>query len=141
MKITKTLLVYSMMIISSISLINIVILYWIPRQLPGSSFSVVSLMMMAFITKAYWLIPISFLFCFLMFLAVRSFPEQKIVFPVFTFVYLSIDLILVVYVFLDTLNNNVYFTFLRLMQILVNLAILTFLGIYFHLCWQHRRNI
>ena len=139
--VTKKFLFYSLMIISSISFINVAILYWIPIQLPISLFSVTGLMSTAFFAKIYWFIPISLSFCILIFITAFSFSKQQMVLPVILFIYLLFDLLILTYSFFDLWYNDEHFMVVKLIQIVISITIMTFMGIYFYLNWRQKANV
>lgn len=123
---------------SSVAFINVVVLYWLPTQLPLSSYSAVSLMATAFYTGNYWLIPISISFCGLMFITAFSFKKQQIVLPIISFLYLLLDLSILSYSFFDSLINDEHFIAGQLMQIITNITIIVFIATYLFLGWKQK---
>lgn len=128
--ISKKILFYSLMIISSVSLVNITVLYWFPTQIPLSSYLSVSLVATSYFVKAYFLIPISFLICFLMLFAALSFLKEQIILPIIMLIYFLCDLFFLLYSFFDAWFNNEHFIVIQAIQIVVTVAVLVFMCIY-----------
>ena len=122
---------FSLMIISSITLINIAVLYWFPLQIPLSSYLAVNLMRTSYFLKAYYLIPIVFSLCIVMFFSALSFLKNRILLPVFSFIYLLCDLILLGCSFFDSWFNNEYFIPMQAITITINITVIVFMCIYF----------
>lgn len=137
-KITKTILSWSLIAISSITFINISILYWIPIKIPLSSYSAFGLMFVAFAEKAYFLIIISFLICVLLFISACAIQKQQIIVPSFLFVYLLCESSRVIYLFVDELYANKYFMPTYFWYVIQCLILIVFMGIYFFLRWKHK---
>lgn len=96
--------------IAVITLFNIAIIYWLPMQLPLSSFAAVKMMFMAFGEGQYYLIPFSVLSCVLLFVGGIKVQKRRILVPVITAFYLLYDLIeLMLVAASDYLANNGYF--------------------------------
>jgi len=124
-----------------ITLINIAIMYWLPMQIPLSSFSAIKLMFLAYGDGQYILIPVSVLICGLLFVGGWSVQKKRIVFPVLTFFYLLYDFIeLLLLTVSDYLAENGY-----LRSDLASLMITTLLGvllsIYCTLYWKDKLEL
>lgn len=131
LKISKKFLFYSMIIISSTSLVNMITLYWFPMQIPLSSYSVTCFMFSAYFFKAYFLIPICFVICALMFFAAFSFLKEQIIIPIALLIYLLCDLFHLAYSFFDTWFNDAHFISVQAIQMVISITVMTFLYIYF----------
>ena len=138
LKVTKMFLFYSLLIISSISFINILILYWFPIQIPLSSYLATNIMTTSYFLKAYYLMPIGFVICTLMLFSALSFLREKIILPVILFVYLLCDLFFLTYSFFDTWFNDKYFIMVQAVQIIINITIVAFLSLYFIILAQRQ---
>ena len=87
-------------IVSTVSLINVFVMYWFPINIPLSSFSAVRLTFVAFIEKRYYLILVSALICVLLFLSTLSVRRQHIILPGLSLLYLTYDFIIVLSLFM-----------------------------------------
>lgn len=99
-------------IVSTVSLMNIFVMYWFPINIPISSFSAVRLTVVAFIEKRYYLILVSVLICVLLFLSTLSVRRQHIIFPSLSLLYLIYDFIIVMLLFADGLDNGYWKTYI-----------------------------
>ena len=131
LRISKKFLFYSLLIISSITLVNLIVLYWFPIQIPFCSYLATSLMFTAYIIKAYYLIPICFSICILMLFTAFSFLKEKIFLPIALSIYLLCDLIFLAYSFFDAWINDSYFMSVQAIQMIVSITVTTFMCIYF----------
>lgn len=129
-KISRKVLFYSMIIISLTSFINMSVLYWVPIQIPLSLHSVTGLMLAAYFLKAYYLIPICFSICALIFFSAFSFLKQQIFLPIVLFVYLLCDLFFLVYSFFNAWFTDAHFIAVQAIQIVISSVIITFMCIY-----------
>lgn len=127
---SKKFLFYSLITISSISFINLIFLYWFPIQIPLSSYSAINLMVIAYTFNAYYLLPISFLVCILMFFTALSFLKKKIILPIFLFMFLLFDSFFIAHSFFDAWFKNSYFIFSQAIQLIINIIICIFFCIY-----------
>ena len=93
-------------IVSTVSLINVFVMYWFPINIPLSSFSAVRLTFVAFIEKRYYLILVSTLICVLLFLSTLSVRRQHIVLPSLSLLYLIYDFIIVMSLFVDGIDDG-----------------------------------
>lgn len=131
LKISKKFLFYALLIISSITLLNLIVLYWFPIQVPLCSYLATNLMVTAYIIKAYYLIPICFSICILMLCTAFAFLKEQLFLPVTLFVYLWCDLFFLSYSFFDAWFNDSHFIAVQAIQILINISVITFMCIYF----------
>lgn len=130
---SKKFLFYSLIIISSITFINISVLYWFPILIPLSSYLPVGLMMVSYFLKIYYLIPISFLICFLMFFTAFSFRKEKKVLPIILLIYSVCDLSVLSFSFFDSWLNDDFFIAGQAIQFVITAAVVIFMCIYFAL--------
>ena len=107
-------------IVSTVSLINVFVMYWFPINIPLSSFSAVRLTFVAFIEKRYYLILASALICVLLFLSTLSVRRQHIVLPSLSLLYLIYDFIKVMSLFIDGLDDGYWKTYIIRTIILKN---------------------
>lgn len=128
---SKKFLFYSLIIISTISFINISFLYWFKIQIPLSSYSIVSLMFASLSLKIYNLIPFVFLICIFMFFAAFSFLKERIISPIILFIFSLCDLSFLSISFFDSWFNDKNFILLQGTQIVIGITILIFMLIYF----------
>jgi len=138
LEISKKFLLYSLMTISSISLINMAVLYWFPIQTPFSSYSATSLMATIYFLKLYYLVPISLAICVLMFFTAMSFSKEQMLLPVILSVYLVCDLFILAYSFFDAWYNDEHFITMQFVQLVISVIIIIFNGIYFILLRKQR---
>lgn len=131
LKKSKNFLFYSVLLLSLVSLINMIALYWIPIHIPFSLYSITGLMVTAYFLKAYYLIPICFLFCILMFLSAFSFVKEKILLPIVLTIYLLCDLFLLACRFFTAWIKDGYFIPVQAIQTVVSITVITFIFIYF----------
>lgn len=116
-------------IVSTISLINVFVMYWLPILIPISSFSAVRLSVVAFIEKRYCLILFSILICILLLLSALSVRRQHVVLPSLSLLYLIYDFIVVMSLFVDGLDDGYWKTYI--IQILILIALIVMLCAYF----------
>ena len=69
-------------IVSVVTFVNLLIMYWIPIIIPLSSFSAVRFLFVAFIEKRYYLVLICVGICVLLFLSAISVRRQRVLLPV-----------------------------------------------------------
>lgn len=126
------------MIISLISFINMALLYWFPIQIPLSSYSAISLMATSYFFKVYYLIPICFAICVLMFFTALSFLKKQVILPVILFVYLLCDLFFLAYSFFNAWVNDEHFIVVQAIQTIISITIIIFMCVYFILLWKEK---
>ena len=122
-------------IISVASLINVLIMYWLPINIPLNSFSAVRLAVGALIEKRYYLILFSLLLCVLLFLTTISVRRQQSILPTLSLLYLIYDFIIVLSLFIDGLSDGYWRSYI--IRIMVSIALVVLLSIY---CWNYLRN-
>ena len=119
---------------SLISLINILIMYWFPVIIPFSSFVAVRLVTVAFIEELDWLIAISLLICLVLFLAAISIKKHWFFFPGLSLVYLSYDFWTVFCLLIDGLHDGYWKMYI--LQTVISLVEIVLLSIYVWHCLQ-----
>ncbi len=115
-------------IVSIVSLVNVLVMYWFPINIPINSFSAVRLTVVAFIEKRYYLILISVLICVLLFLSTLSVRRQHIVLPSLLLIYLIYDFIIVLSLLIDGLDDGYWTTYI--IQTLVSTTLIVLLCVY-----------
>jgi len=138
LKTTKNILFYVLMIISTISFINIATLYWIPIQLPVSSYLATSLASTAYFLKEYYLIPISFMICILVFFSAFSFLKKEKILPGISFVYFLCELLFLICSFFHAWLNDKSFIAMQAVQMIISIIIVVLVCIYFVLLWKEK---
>ena len=136
LQISKKILFNSLRIIAIISLVNVIVLYWLPVQFPLSSYLAITLMFTAYMFKVYYLIPIALLICVILFFSAFSFIKERIVLPAILFVCSLCDSFILGYSFLDGWLNDGYFMAEQAVQVVLSLTITVFVGIYFVCLWK-----
>jgi len=122
--------------VSFITLINVIVIYWIPINVPLSSFSAVRIAVVALIEKRYYLILVSGLICAWLFLTTIAIRRQHILLPGLLFLYLMYDFVILLSLFVDGLDDGYWKTYI--IQIIVSIALIVLLCIY---CWNYLRYI
>lgn len=131
LKISKKFLFFAMMIISSVSLINIIVLYWFPVQIPLSSYSVTGLAFTAYFLKAYYLLPICLSICIIMFVAAFFFLKERAFLPVASSLYVLCDFIALSYSFFGAWFKDGHFIAVQAIQMLISIVVIVFIYFYF----------
>ena len=116
-------------IVSTVSLINVFVMYWFPINIPISSFSAVRLAVVAFMEERYYLILFSILICVLLFLSTLSVRRQHIVLPSLSLLYLIYDFIVVMSLLVDGLDDGYWKAYI--IQTLILVALIILLCVYF----------
>ena len=116
-------------IVSTVSLINVFVMYWFPINIPISSFSAVRLTVVAIIEKRYYLILFSISICVLLFLSTLSVRRQRIVFPSLSLLYLLYDFAVVMSLLVDGLDDGYWKTYI--IQTLILITLIALLCAYF----------
>jgi len=130
LNVLRKFLYYWLLIISLISLINIIVLYWFPIHIPLSSYVATSLMSIVYFFKAYYLVPIALLICVFVFCGAFSFRKKRIVLPVMLLVYFLIDSFFPAYSFFNAWFNDEYFIAMQAIKIIINLVTIVVIFIY-----------
>lgn len=135
LKNTNRLLLGLVYLISIITLLNVIIMYWIPIIIPLSSFTAIRLAVLAFIEEAYWLILLDLLICTQLFLTTISIRRQGILLPGLSLLYLIYDFVTVLLLLIDGLHDGYWRTYI--LQTIILFALTASLGTY---CWTYLRN-
>ena len=122
-------------IVSTVSLINVFVMYWLPIRIPISSFSAVRLTAVAFIEKRYYLILFSILICVLLFLSTFSVRRQHIILPSLSLLYLVYDFFVVLSLFIDGLYDGYWKTYI--IQTLILIALIVLLCVFLLNCLRN----
>ena len=122
-------------IISVITFVNILVMYWIPINLPLSSFSAVRTMFVAFIEKRYYLTIVSTLICILLFLSTISVRRQHIFWPVLSLMYLIYDFTIIFALLVEGVVDGYWRTYI--IQAIFSITLIILLCIY---CWNVLRT-
>ena len=115
-------------IVSTVSLINVFVMYWVPINIPISSFSAVRLAVVAFMEERYYLILFSILICVLLFLSTLSVRRQHIVLPSLSLLYLIYDFIKVMSLFIDGLDDGYWKTYI--IRTIISIPLIVLLCVY-----------
>ena len=115
-------------IVSTVSLINVFVMYWLPIRIPISSFSAVRLTAVAFIEKRYYLILFSILICVLLLLSALSVRRQYVVLPSLSLLYLIYDFIKVMSLFIDGLDDGYWKTYI--IRTIISIPLIVLLCVY-----------
>ena len=116
-------------VVSTVSLINVLVMYWFPIVIPLSTFSAVRLTVLAFIEKRYSLLIVSVLICALLFLSTISVRKQHILLPLLSLVYLIYDCVRVFVLLVNGLSDGYWKTYI--IQTLILIALIVLLCVYF----------
>ena len=126
------LLIGALSLVSIITFLNSIILYWVPIIIPFSSFAAVRLVVLAFIEKHYWLILLSLLVCVLLFLTTVSVYRRHILLPILSLTYLIYEFIVVLFQLIDGLGDGYWKMYI--VQTVVTTTIIVLLCTY---CWSY----
>ena len=118
-----------LMIVAIVTFVNVTVMYWIPINIPLSSFSAVRTVFVAFVEKRYYLILFSILICALLFLSTLSVRRQHIVLPSLSLLYLIYDFFVIMSLLIDGLADGYWKTYI--FQTLILIALIVLLCIYF----------
>jgi len=127
MKYLSKLLPTMLIIVSAVSVINIITMYWLPFMLPIGFFSAIRLTVVALIEKQYYLILVSLLICTLLLSSAFSIHRQHILLPVLSLVYLVYDFIVVLSLLMNGLVDGYWKTYVIYSIVLIVLIILLFI--------------
>ena len=128
--ISKKVLYYSLLVIGSITLINVLIGYWFPIHFPLSSFLAIGVMYASYFLKAYYLVTISIFFCLLMIFSAIAISKEKIALPIVLLVYSLVNLLCVTYSFLVAWVGDKHFMSGQAVQVVISITIVFFILIY-----------
>lgn len=119
---------------ATVTLINILLMYWIPICMPFCSFSAVRMAFVAFVEKRYFLLLISSLICITLILAAISVRRQHVLFPLLSLVYLTYDAIMVAIPLIDGLKDGYWKMYA--IQLTIVVVLIVFLCTYCLSCLQ-----
>ena len=122
-------------IVPIVTFVNVLVMYWIPINIPLSSFSAVRTMFVAFIEERYYLILVSVSICVLLFLSTISIRRQHSFLPVLSLMYLIYDFIIVLSLLIDGLGDSYWRTYI--IQAIISITLIVLLCIY---CWACLRK-
>ena len=135
----RKVLFYCLAIISVVTFVNIVILYWFPITTPLSSYLAVALMAISYWFESYYLILIPLLICVVIFLSSISVLKKQIIWPVVVFIYLISDLGFLAQSLFDAWINDDYFIVMQAIQIVIYSSVVVLLCIYFVSLWKEQK--
>lgn len=132
LKLSQKFLSVVLTVVSIATFINVLLIYWLPINIPISSFFAVRTMFVAFIEKRYFLIVVSLLVCVLLFLTTISIRRQHILFPTLSLIYIIYDFIIILPLLIGGLDNGYWITYI--IQTIVSIVLIVSLCIY---CWNY----
>ena len=122
-------------IVSITTFFNVIVIYWVPINVPISSFSAIRVMFVALIEKKYYLIAVSALICLLLFLSAVSIRKKCVILPALSLAYLIYDSIVVLLLLIDGFNDGYWKVYI--IQAIVTAALVVLLCIYW---WNFLRD-
>ena len=122
-------------IVATVSLTNVFVMYWLPINIPISSFSAVRLTVVAFIEKRYYLILVSIFICVLLFLSTLSVRRQHFILPSLSLLYLIYDFIVVMSLLVDGLDDGYWKTYI--IRTIISIPLIVLLCVY---CLNYLQN-
>ena len=128
----NTLLKILLAVFSLTSLINMLILYWIPLFIPTGSFHVERLALVSFAEKRYYLLVVSLFICVLLFLTTFSIKKNRAFLPILSLIYILCDFATVFLLFVVGLVDRFCST-TYIMQLILLGTLLVLLCKY---CWR-----
>lgn len=114
------------------SLINILMMYWLPIIIPTTSFLALRIAFVSFAEKRYYLLVISVLICVGLFITIFSINKHRIFLPILTLIYIFGELSIVFFLFVDGLGDGYWITYVMQLVVLVTLIVLLYK--YCHRC-------
>lgn len=118
-------------LVSGVSLINVLVLYWLPINIPLSSFSIVRLAVVAFIEKRHYLILVSLLICTLQFLSIIFIRREQCILPILALLYQLYDFVAVLILFVSGFSDGYWSSYI--IQLIISFSLLVLLSSY---CWN-----
>ena len=118
-------------VVSIITLINTISMYWFPIYIPLGSFSAVRFTLVALMEKQYSCILVSILIGALLFITTVAVRRQHIFLPSLSLLYLIYDCVMVLILFVDGIDNGYWKIYI--IQIIVSIVLIVLLCIY---CWN-----
>ena len=140
-KVLKNFLFYSLMIVSITTFINIVVLYWFPINIPTALYLPVSLMMTSYFFEIYYLIPISFLICFIVIFTAFSILKERLISPMNLLLLLLFEMILLGVSFFNAWLIDEHFIFIQMIQLIVDIVVVINLSTYCFLVLKKKRRL
>ena len=136
-RIIEFLLICLLILIGTVTILNVVIMYWFPVTLPLSSFVAMRLCMVAIIEKTYWQILISLLIPLAMIAVAICVKKQYYLFPLLFTSYFIWDLIVLCPLLFEDLHTYQVYIWTYLSRITVDVVMVIFIGVF---CWFIRKN-
>ena len=136
-------LIILLTIVSTVSFVNVLVMYWLPCFLPLSVISILRTAIIALVERRYDLIVISFLACVLLFLSTISVRRQHVVLPILSVLYLTYDFVFVLWLLIDTITNNdftAYYITSYSIKAFVSFILIVLLGSYCQGCLKEGRG-
>lgn len=134
-KCCKKYLTVVLKVISIVTFINILVMYWLPVNFLLSSFSAVRIAVVALMENRYYLIPLGVFICALLFLAAISIRRQHIVLPILSLIYSVYDFIVVLILLISGLGDGYWRMYI--VQTVSDFTLIVLLCIY---CWSFRNR-
>lgn len=122
-------LAISMGLVGIVTFVNAIVLYWIPGWWPLSSFVAISIQMLAYIQKTYWMLLLTLMVCILLFSSAISVRKGKIVLPIVSTVYFVGEFIVILFLIFDSLHDGYWTTYI--VYALVQVVLIVMLCLYF----------
>ena len=120
----KNPLIFLWCVFSIASVINVLILYWIPILLPIGSYSTIYLAAISFIEKRYYLLVVSLLICVVLILTIFSIKRNRFLLPALSLLYILIDLIFVFRNFVLSIIDGMFYLWIVPLVVLFSLVVL-----------------
>ena len=124
LKNNKKILIIILAFFSLTSLINILMMYWLPLIMPTGSFLALRLAFISFVEKQYHLLILSVLISVLLFLTTFSIKRDRVLFPVLSLLYILCDFAIVFLLFVEGLGDGYWTTYIMQLVFLVTLIVL-----------------
>ena len=128
-KIRTRLLIGLIFFISTITLLNIIVIYWIPIIIPFSSFTVIKLVALGLIEKAYWLIIIAFFICILMYIVIRAISKKQTFHLLIFSIYLLCDIVVLCPLLWESILTKHGFGWMYLIGLLLDFVVFILISI------------
>ena len=116
--------------ISVTTFVNILLMPWIPIDIPISSFSAVRTMFVAIAERRYHLALVSILVCVLLFLSTVSVRRQHILLPILSILFLICDSIMLLILFIDGLGVGYWKTYIIRITVSITVIVLLYAYLY-----------
>lgn len=128
LKYIKKITVILLTILSLISVVNVLVMYWFPIIIPISSFSAVRFTFIAFVEKQPLLIFVSIMIIAILFFSTISIRRRCVFFPMMSLAYLIYDFIIVSLLLFDGLADGYWKNYI--LQTMFSLVLIVLLCIY-----------